>query len=61
MDAYWSPVELLRGWWWIIALVVIFAVVYRMGAGGSGTPSPAGYGCLVAVVITALFVVFVIF
>jgi hypothetical protein len=60
MDAYGSAVDLLRGWWWIIALVVIFAVVYRVGAGGSGSPSPASYGCLVAMVVSALFFVFVI-
>ena len=28
----------VQGWWWIVALVVLFAVVYRLGKGGSGGP-----------------------
>lgn len=54
--------ELLARWGWIVALVVLFALVYKFGTGGSsGASSPAGVGCLSAVVITLLFLVFVIF
>jgi hypothetical protein len=53
---------LLARWGWIVALVVIFALVYKFGIGGSsGSSSPAGAGCLAAVVIALLFFVFVIF
>lgn len=42
--------------------VVVFAVVYRLGKGGSsGASSGAGAGCLAAVVITLLFFLVVVF
>jgi hypothetical protein len=54
--------ELLGRWGWLVGLVVIFALVYKFGTGGSsGSSSPAGLGCLAAVVITVLFFVVVIF
>ncbi|TQJ51709.1 hypothetical protein [Phycicoccus sp. SLBN-51] len=54
--------ELIARWGWIVALVVVFALVYKFGTGGSsGSSSPAGVGCLAAVAITLLFFVFVIF
>lgn len=54
--------EMLARWWWIVGLVVMFALVYKFGtSGSSGSSSPAGLGCLAAVAITALFFVFVIF
>ena len=54
--------ELLARWGWIVALVVLFALVYKFGTGGSsGSSSPAGVGCLAAIAITAAFFVFVIF
>jgi hypothetical protein len=37
-----------------------FAAVYRFGAGKSAATS-AGYGCLVAVVITTVFLAVVVF
>jgi hypothetical protein len=53
---------LLASWWWVIALVVVFAAIYRFGTGRSGgSAGPAGYGCLVAVVITVVFFLVVIF
>lgn len=53
--------ELLARWGWLVGLVVLFALVYRFGTGGrSGAPSPAGFGCLVAVVVTLLFFAVVI-
>jgi hypothetical protein len=52
----------VQGWWWIVALVVLFALIYRFGTGSSsGASSGAGYGCLAAVVITQLFFLVVIF
>ena len=54
--------ELLGRWGWLVGLVVLFALVYKFGTGGSsGSSSPAGVGCLAAVAITALFFLVVIF
>ena len=54
--------ELLGRWGWLVGLVVVFALVYKFGIGGSsGSSSSAGVGCLAAVAITALFFVVVIF
>lgn len=53
---------LLARWGWLLGLVVLFAAVYRFGTGkGTGAPAPAGYGCLVSVVVTLLFFVVVVF
>jgi hypothetical protein len=55
-----DPQLLFARWGWILALVVIFALVYRFGTARRAPAGPA-YGCLVPIVITALFFVFVIF
>jgi hypothetical protein len=52
--------DAISAWWWVVALVVVFAVIYRTGAGGSGRSASAGFGCLAAVVITLVFVAVVI-
>lgn len=53
--------DLVARWGWLVALVVLFALVYKFGIGASSGSSSAGAGCLAAVAITALFFVFVIF
>ena len=53
---------LLTRWGWVLGLVVLFAAVYRFGTGkGAGAAAPAGYGCLVSVVVTLLFFAVVVF
>ena len=48
-------------WGWIVALLMLFAVIYRFASGRStASTTPAGTGCLVIAVITALFFLIVI-
>ena len=62
MEGWLEPVRgLMAGWGWIVALVVIFALIYKTGFGSSGRSTSAGIGCLAAVVITLLFFAIVIF
>jgi hypothetical protein len=55
--------RLLAQWWWVIAVAVgcLLAVRFAGSGRGAGGSASAGYGCLVAIVITALFFLFVIF
>ena len=56
-----QAMALLDGWGLLVVLIVVFAVIYRVGAGGLAATSSTRSGCLAAVVITVLFFVFVIF
>jgi hypothetical protein len=55
-----APNLLVSRWGWVLALVVVFALVYRVGRAREATAGPA-HGCLVPMVITALFFLLVIF
>lgn len=62
MDSWLDSAQGLVGpWGWIVALVVLFVVIYKTGFSGSGRSASAGFGCLAAVVITLLFFAIVIF
>jgi hypothetical protein len=61
VDVTWLANALGR-WGWLLGLVVLFALVYRLGIGSPARGSAStGAGCLAAVVITLLFFLVVIF
>jgi hypothetical protein len=60
-DSVDTVMRLLGQWWWVIAVVVgcLLAVRFAGRRGTAGSTS-AGSGCLIALVFTVLFVLFVI-